>query len=125
MRFRNPCKQCLVQAACTELCEDKIEYGEKIGAREGLYLVLISGGGALMGGLGIVNIYEMLGIESKFIEIVTVIIYCFILSYVIVKMSNRISRERDEYLQQRLQKLNRAMDMNNQQPTFPPTRKVR
>lgn len=122
MKLRNPCKRCIVQASCGQLCNDKIEYGSSLTHIEWISLTIMLCVGALTGGLIIPTVFGFLDISNVILAFIAMLAYSLLLGWIILKMGKYISKEKSDYLKQKFDQMHR--DMENTCPTFPRGRKI-
>jgi len=129
MKFKNPCKRCIVQAACSQLCEAKDEYGSILAFLESTCDLLLIFGIAIPSAIMLANlqtyipeIKEVNQILQGLIHFIGVIIICGIICLSLYLVNLYFRKEISTYRKQRAQYNMRSMGLGR--PNFPRGRRI-
>lgn len=123
MKYKNPCKQCLVQPACTAICKERKKYASSLRELESVlnFITLLIG---CVGVIILLVLYTLSANHSIFrnsgIIILFTILIVIVVGLTILRINLYIEKENSEY-----QKMIIMLKSLNGKPMPPPNRIVR
>jgi hypothetical protein len=109
MKFKNPCKRCIVQAACSQICEDKYQYAGSLSKIEATTTM------SIMVGLIILLVYllkyvvtnnpELSRATQLIFHLMGIVFICVFNFTLLAKIGKYFNKEKQDYLDQQRKQL--------------------